>query len=395
MRTSLLKSVVATCGLMLALAFALGLVHPVYAATWLVDTAVDEVDGSCTDGDCSLRDAIAAAADGDTILFAGDFTIFLDGPLDLAKTITISGESHAIAVSGDSAGDGSPNVRVFHVAPTGAATLANISVISGTTPSGPDDGCPAFCGGGIVVDEGGALTILNATVAGNGGHRGGGIASMGALTVLSGTISGNSARLSAGAIWSSGALTVVDSTIAYNLAITTAGGIRVESGIASISNTAIYNNEAIDGGGLYVVGEASVAGGEFEGNFSQRGGGIFVESSGVLTLSNGLLDWNEALFGGGGVHSSGLVSVSNTLFQHSYAGNGDGGGIYNAGGTLSVASSRFFLQWCVRGRRYCQYGGANRDGQHLCGEYPQPCRRRSLLGGAGVIRLPCARLDPC
>ena len=39
------------------------------AANFTVDTSLDEQDGSCSDGDCSLRDAIALTAPDDTILF--------------------------------------------------------------------------------------------------------------------------------------------------------------------------------------------------------------------------------------------------------------------------------------------------------------------------------------
>jgi CSLREA domain-containing protein len=55
--------------------------RPVHAATLTVDTLTDEADGSCSDGDCSLRDAIALAnsnAGPDTIGF------------DVTGTITVS-----------------------------------------------------------------------------------------------------------------------------------------------------------------------------------------------------------------------------------------------------------------------------------------------------------------
>ncbi|CAG0936719.1 hypothetical protein TFLX_05604 [Thermoflexales bacterium] len=48
----------------LLLAEMLVLTLPVLAAQLVVNTAVDENDGSCSDGDCALRDAIAVAASG-------------------------------------------------------------------------------------------------------------------------------------------------------------------------------------------------------------------------------------------------------------------------------------------------------------------------------------------
>ncbi|NWF64769.1 MAG: CSLREA domain-containing protein, partial [Chloroflexi bacterium] len=44
--------------------------QPVRAASLVVDTLVDENDGSCVDGDCSLRDAVAFAGGGDVITFS-------------------------------------------------------------------------------------------------------------------------------------------------------------------------------------------------------------------------------------------------------------------------------------------------------------------------------------
>ena len=48
----------------------------------LVDTPIDESDGSCLDGDCSLRDALAAASPGDTINLPADvYTLTLGSAL--------------------------------------------------------------------------------------------------------------------------------------------------------------------------------------------------------------------------------------------------------------------------------------------------------------------------
>ena len=58
-----------------------------------VNTLVDELDGSIVDGDISLRDAIAAAPQGETINFAVTGTINLTnlGHLTINKNLTING----------------------------------------------------------------------------------------------------------------------------------------------------------------------------------------------------------------------------------------------------------------------------------------------------------------
>ncbi|MFN2199467.1 MAG: CSLREA domain-containing protein, partial [Anaerolineales bacterium] len=64
------------------------------AASWLVTKIADTNDGSCND-DCSLREAIDAAENGDTIRFSIDLvdqTILLSGQdLVIDKNLTIIG----------------------------------------------------------------------------------------------------------------------------------------------------------------------------------------------------------------------------------------------------------------------------------------------------------------
>ena len=67
-----------------------------------VDTLNDEADGSCADGDCSLRDAIATASPGDTITFSVNGTITFSGlgELVIGQNLTIDGGGN-ITVSGN------------------------------------------------------------------------------------------------------------------------------------------------------------------------------------------------------------------------------------------------------------------------------------------------------
>jgi len=65
------------------------------AAGPVVNTHLDENDHSCSDGDCSLRDAIETAAAGETVTFAaglsGQTLTLTRGYLTIDKTLTITG----------------------------------------------------------------------------------------------------------------------------------------------------------------------------------------------------------------------------------------------------------------------------------------------------------------
>ena len=100
------------------------------------------VTNAADSGAGSLRQAIADACDGGRITFDNDYTIYLNSTLEITKQLTVDGEAHAVAVSGDSAGDGTPNVRVFSITSSGVATLTHLSVVSGTTADrGGGDPC--------------------------------------------------------------------------------------------------------------------------------------------------------------------------------------------------------------------------------------------------------------
>jgi len=85
-RLRLTLALTLVCGAVLLFA----LWQAAHAATLLiVNTSVDESDGSCSDGDCSLRDALALAANGDTITFADSYTIILASQLEISKPVTL------------------------------------------------------------------------------------------------------------------------------------------------------------------------------------------------------------------------------------------------------------------------------------------------------------------
>ncbi|MCX7427700.1 MAG: right-handed parallel beta-helix repeat-containing protein [Planctomycetia bacterium] len=89
---------------------------------------------------------------------------------------------------------------------------------------------------------------------------------------------------------------------------------------------------------------ASLLGMTVTGGSADRGGGIY--SSGTLTITNSTLAGNSSSYGGGGIYSFGTLTLTNsTLSGNSASDEGgiyasDGGGIYNGWhGTLTLTNS--------------------------------------------------------
>lgn len=99
-----------------------------------VDTFEDTFDGSCTDGDCSLRDAIVAVDDGGTVRVPpGFYPLSLAGAggpeagdLDLVRAVTIVGTGETGSFL-DASGLGD---RVFDVAAD--ADLRHLTMLGGS-----------------------------------------------------------------------------------------------------------------------------------------------------------------------------------------------------------------------------------------------------------------------
>ena len=114
--------------------------------TLTVDLVADELDSACVPGDCSLREALAAADDDDTIEFAlpgaPPWTIRLAtalGPLMEVDALTIDGPGTAdLVLSGDADADGDGDLRVLVVTAAGATQIRDLTVRDGLATSGSD-----------------------------------------------------------------------------------------------------------------------------------------------------------------------------------------------------------------------------------------------------------------
>lgn len=229
--------------------------------TWTVTTLDDPGVGVCDDTECTLREAIAAAASGDNVIFEdslqGDI-LLAAGQLNIDKSLTIDGGGRiAVDAQGNSgvmevADVSDPTVRLAGLtfknghADRGGGIAVGISTLTldGVTVSHNE---ATIDGGGIYVGLA-TVTILNSTIANNtAADDGGGIySSAGGLTVLGSLISGNEGS-SGGIHNANGSITVERSTISGNHGAAVAG----INGSATLRSTTVTRNVSQNGiGGL-------------------------------------------------------------------------------------------------------------------------------------------------
>ena len=226
----------------------------------------------------TLRDALATANNGDTIVFAlpAGSTISLASGLAVTKNLAIDGAgSNGLTISGNQA------VTVLTINNTATATISNLTIADGT------NGIQAV----------GALTLLNCTVRGNIT----GISSYGTLHVANSTISGNSTP-------------------------TVGGGIRLYSGSATIANNTFVNNAAHYGGAIESESSSvsTLTNNLFQGNSATQFGASVYDVYDKIAADHNLY-WNNPDLSGPGCYQ--CASDTNATLADPLLGSlGDHGG---------------------------------------------------------------------
>jgi CSLREA domain-containing protein len=219
---------------------------------WLVNSLAEPGDGICSNNECTLREAIAAAQSGDRITFksnlSGTIALVL-GQLKVEKSVTIEGPGAGVLAI-----DGRNSSAVFVIGPTSGPPA--IVTISGLTITG---GREFFGGGGIVVNYESRLALIGSIVTASSAPRGGGIYNYGRLTLVSSTVSGNLAGIGGGGIFNNGVLTLNRSTVSGNRSLDVGGGIYTScavigcgDGLTIRSSTVTANDAVTAGGGVHV-----------------------------------------------------------------------------------------------------------------------------------------------
>jgi CSLREA domain-containing protein len=246
-----------------------------------VNSLNDPGDGVCDVSECTLREAVTIATNGDTVTFAPSLaggTITLGSPITLTKNLTIDGSdlSSHVQVSGND------SVRVFRVE-NATVAIDHLDIRNGY----------ADIGGGIDTFSC-TLTVSNITFSDNNADDGGAINNNHAtLHVIDSSFVDNDAAAFGGAINNHyGTATIVGSTISGNTALT-GGGLVNNTGYLTVTNSTLYGNTGTAyTGGLFSYGDTGYEGtlwvrnSTISGNSSPIGGGI------INGVNNTLYMWN-------------------------------------------------------------------------------------------------------
>jgi CSLREA domain-containing protein len=292
------------------------------ASTFIVDTLTDDSDGSCSDGDCSLRDAIfSAGPSGDVITFGVTGVIPLTfGQITIDKDITINGPGAGLlTISGESTS------RVFFINnTTSVVSITGLTIANGRVIDAD--------GGGILNN--GTLTLDKVIINSNNAVKnssvftdGGGIYNQNTLTITNSEITNNQANLTGGGIANS----------------TTASSINL-----SLSNVTISGNDVVGdvvgglGGAISILGDDSSSvtmdSVRIVGNGGKNAGGLYITNLSTFEMSNSLITSNFAPDGVGGAwfsSANGTYNISNSTIsnnEQTTSTAGLGGGLFMEGG---------------------------------------------------------------
>ena len=219
-------------------------------------------------------------------------------------------------------------------------TSGTLLISKNVTINGPGSSNLIISGSGgltvISVADAANVNIFGVTISSGGfvygtGSGGGGIVNSGNLVLTDSSVSGNSAGGMFGGygagIANQGVLTVINCEVSGNLTYGNGGGIY-NGGTATITNTSLTNNTA-NGGPFIGLG---------------NGGAVY--NTGSLIVFRSTLSGNTSSGDSGGGNGAGIFNfggtltlVYDTLSDNSAGGNGPGGAIYNTAEMTMINST--------------------------------------------------------
>ena len=310
------------------------------------------VDGNTSSAWKKLKDAVAAASAGDTIIVKNtvraENSTDNSGEIPINTNLTIKGEGVAAVLDANKTNGGKSAHRIFKLANGKTLTLKEVTLQGGQTSDNSADNknggavfingtgkltmnnstikdCKATEDGGAVYTKGGTVTMMDSSIKGCQAKNGGAIrasangSTPATVSIQGGTIGGMGADINkaAGGTDSKG------------------GGIFISGNDSALTltNVAVKGNTADkDGGGIYVNAKAklTVSGGSITDNTSDsgRGGAVAFEAGKTLSLQNACtVSGNTAQNGGGAVYIAGGTFEADGVTFKGNRSHGKGGAI--------------------------------------------------------------------
>ena len=305
--------------------------------------------------------SVALAPSNAAGINVSDFTATLDSSTTLTVTAG-TGNNFNIALPATPLTVGAHSIAINFIGATGYAASSATIALTVTTPNlvvttnqddaGTASNCTAQTTPGTGTDTSCSLrdALLLAAGAGSGNitfdstaFAASNTASQNTITLSNGTLNIPANTSITGATSGSGAtltnlVTVAGVGSSSNFSVFTVG-----SGVAgaAINNLTIADGYTSgSGGGIKSSGSLTVSGSTLSGNFAEgNGGGI--DSFGTLTVVGSTFSGNTSNSDGGGIVSSGTLTVSNSTFYGNSVPSA-GGGIYILSGTATITDSTFY-----------------------------------------------------
>ncbi|MDQ2829782.1 MAG: hypothetical protein M3Y74_12125 [Chloroflexota bacterium] len=269
-----------------------------------------------------IQDAVNAAMDGDTVqVGAGTYTQTVT--ISTSLTLVGAGAGQTI-IDGNNYTQHAPLVAITGTA--GQVTLSGLTLQHGLGGGLLNNGQAGLEAARVVS----SAIVANVNFRGGIGNGGGIDNEGGALTVISSTVAGNTAASNGGGLENGGAarLALVASTVSGNTAPSGVGGGIDDgglngSGLVTLTDSTVYSNTAADGGGLSIggVGTLAVTDSTVYSNTAATGGGLDdTNSSAVVALTGTILAGNTA---GQGPDCNTLAGGLLASGGYNLLGNGD------------------------------------------------------------------------
>ena len=301
------------------------------------------VDGNTSSAWKKLKDAVAAASAGDTIIVKN--TVRADnsspdnsGEIPINTNLTIKGEGSAAVLDANKDGSDAPSQkhRIFKVANGKTLTLEEVTLQGGQTS---DDNEDNKNGGAVFINGAGKLSMNNSTIKDCKATEDGGAVYTkgGTVTMMDSSIKGCQAK-NGGAIRAS--------ANGPTPAIVSIQGGTV-GGMGADINKAAGGTDS-KGGGIFISGNDSaliLTNVAVKGNTADKdGGGIFVNAKAKLTVSGGSIADNKSDSGRGGAiafEEGKTLTIQNACTVSGNTAQNSGGAVYIAGGTFEADGVTF------------------------------------------------------